>query len=387
MSRLYDRVFSRGTVSPHGPEEARATRRSLEDAVVVAADDVAEFFFAHEHKGPASWSPAEDIPTLAPPFRSFFVEARMPTRLSAAWGHHLEGWPRALAFGALFEATDLHRLFRQVGHPVPEAAAHTRARDAFRSLGSAPGESRQEIASETEGFHELLASPSGAGARWLLQTELVLEHEGEKKVLTGAFGAYAVIASDGVLCPTREGPGAYKAWTHPSVFASDGRTGALCAEALREASPQDVAGAVGQMTNVYLLPLLLAVSFANCKNVVLEDRDPDEKRSRRHRKKHRRPLVSHKRLLIDPMREVLRREGAVEKAGIRQALHLCRGHFRTYTPERGGPFGRPIEKPYTEWVSPHTRGGNDPGAGVAGKDYEVLPAPSGPAGRSGAVSQ
>jgi len=32
-----------------------------------------------------------------------------------------------------------------------------------------------------------------------------------------------------------------------------------------------------------------------------------------------------------------------------------RGYWRTYTPEGGGPFGREITEPYTEWVRPHTR--------------------------------
>ena len=42
------------------------------------------------------------------------------------------------------------------------------------------------------------------------------------------------------------------------------------------------------------------------------------------------------------------------------APHEAEGYWRTYTPEGGGPFGRKIAEPYTEWVRPHTRGGLAP---------------------------
>jgi DNA polymerase-3 subunit epsilon len=54
-------------------------------------------------------------------------------------------------------------------------------------------------------------------------------------------------------------------------------------------------------------------------------------------------------------------EGAGEQQVAREkaspAPHEARGYWRTYTPEGGGPFGRPITQPYTEWVRPHKRGG------------------------------
>jgi len=42
-------------------------------------------------------------------------------------------------------------------------------------------------------------------------------------------------------------------------------------------------------------------------------------------------------------------------------LHEACGYFRTYTPEGGGPFGRKITEPYTEWVRSHARGARTSG--------------------------
>lgn len=41
--------------------------------------------------------------------------------------------------------------------------------------------------------------------------------------------------------------------------------------------------------------------------------------------------------------------------------HECDGYLRIYTPEGGGPFGRKITEPYTEWVRPHARGKTEGG--------------------------
>jgi hypothetical protein len=307
VSRLYDRVFARGTISPQGRPHALAGRRNLEGAPVLAADDIAEYFFAHAAKGPGEWRPVTDMPSIAPPFDRFFVETAMPTSLSPAWQRTLEDYP------------------------------------------------------------QLLRAPSGAGARWLLEGELFLQLRWAKKILSGSQGIAAVVASDGTLCPTAAGVGAYKAWLAPQALEPPPESPRHAEIAGYSLSERRKALGAGSLT--FSLPLFLTLSFCSCKNVVLADKHPDEQRSRRHKKKHKRPLISFKTLRIEGMREVLRTEGRIEEGGIRRALHLCRGHFRTYTPERGGPFGRKIEAPYTEWVSPHLRG--TPAEGVVAKDYKV----------------
>jgi hypothetical protein len=115
----------------------------------------------------------------------------------------------------------------------------------------------------------------------------------------------------------------------------------------------------------FIFPTFLAMSFMHCKNVTIENRAPDAKLSRAYSRRHGVPLVRYYVLNIDPMRKVLREEGNVEHVGLKQALHICRGHFKTYTPEKP-LLGRTVG---TFWWPMHVRGTAE--AGVSLKDYCV----------------
>ena len=83
---------------------------------------------------------------------------------------------------------------------------------------------------------------------------------------------------------------------------------------------------------------------------------------------HRRekvPRIRFYTLEINPMREVLRREGQAERVGLVRALHICRGHFATYTPEHP-LFGKYVG---TFWRPDHVRGSRE--AGEVNKNYSV----------------
>jgi hypothetical protein len=114
-----------------------------------------------------------------------------------------------------------------------------------------------------------------------------------------------------------------------------------------------------------LFPALMALSFMHCKNVTLESVVPSEKLSRSYRKRHGRPLVSYGELRIDPIRKVLEQQRKGVGGSLRKALHLCRGHFKTFTadsPLLGHATG-------TYWWAPQVRGAAS--AGVTLKDYRV----------------
>lgn len=110
----------------------------------------------------------------------------------------------------------------------------------------------------------------------------------------------------------------------------------------------------------------MTTSFMHCKNVkqVEAKEDPGE----RFRKQYKVPKFTYRTLCIDPMKEVLRREGQSEATGLKRALHICRGHFSTYSDEK------PLFGKYagTFWVPDHVRGKKEHGEVV--KDYEVKPA-------------
>jgi hypothetical protein len=68
------------------------------------------------------------------------------------------------------------------------------------------------------------------------------------------------------------------------------------------------------------------------------------------------------------MKKVLETEGDIKHNGLKKALHLCRGHFAHYTPEKGF-LGRPLSEPLTIWKPAHVRGSAS--EGIVTKDYKV----------------
>jgi hypothetical protein len=112
-------------------------------------------------------------------------------------------------------------------------------------------------------------------------------------------------------------------------------------------------------------PMLLTVSFMHCKNVHVRSVDPPDKLSRRHERKHGRPLVRYHVLDIEPMRRILDTEGEAQTKGLRHALHICRGHFKTYT-EDAPLLGKHVG---TYWWPAQVRGKAT--EGVIEKDYRV----------------
>ena len=111
-------------------------------------------------------------------------------------------------------------------------------------------------------------------------------------------------------------------------------------------------------------PALLAISFMHCKNVRRETVNPPKPPKFSISK-----IPKHKfiRLHIDPMKEVLRKEGGSEKTGLKKALHICRGHFTTYGENSKGMFGKGIKG--TFWIPQHTRGSLEHGS--VDKEYVV----------------
>jgi hypothetical protein len=127
-----------------------------------------------------------------------------------------------------------------------------------------------------------------------------------------------------------------------------------------EASPEGFLGPV-------LVPAFLSLSFMNCKNVTINAIDPDPALNRERRKAGLQPFLRYHTINIEPMKQVLRTEGGVEANGIKKALHICRGHFATYTDEKP-LFGHTTG---TVWRPSHVRGSAKQGVVVA--DYKVNP--------------
>jgi hypothetical protein len=117
----------------------------------------------------------------------------------------------------------------------------------------------------------------------------------------------------------------------------------------------------------FLVPVLMATSLLHAKNVSIEREPPiDAPLQRAHAKRYGRPRVRFHVLHIDPMRKVLRAAGAeTPDTGVRQAMHLVRGHFLDYRDGRG-LFGR-FRGLY--WWDQHVAGRLD--EGFVAKEYVV----------------
>lgn len=78
-------------------------------------------------------------------------------------------------------------------------------------------------------------------------------------------------------------------------------------------------------------PFLLATSFLHCKNVSHgEQKAPRAERRRLQRAGIEEPTITYKTLVIEPMTKVLRTEGRSDEHGLKKAMHICRGHFKTF---------------------------------------------------------
>lgn len=104
--------------------------------------------------------------------------------------------------------------------------------------------------------------------------------------------------------------------------------------------------------------------FMNCKNIELVDAPVTRQMKRMAQRQHK-PITKKKLLVIEPFKTTIRQDGGAKETEIKRALHIARGHFRTYSEER------PLFGKYsgTYWIPMHTRGSKQ--HGVVEKDYKI----------------
>lgn len=120
------------------------------------------------------------------------------------------------------------------------------------------------------------------------------------------------------------------------------------------------------VSDILIAPVFMAISFLHCKNVAIEDAPfigPRQQRRALERKGIKQ--AKFKTLVIEPMKQVLKTEGGIETNGLKKAMHICRGHFATYSEDK------PLFGKYsgTFWRPAHVRGNAD--NGTVYKDYKV----------------
>lgn len=100
----------------------------------------------------------------------------------------------------------------------------------------------------------------------------------------------------------------------------------------------EVADFEQQLASYFLPPTLLTISFLHCKNVEIEENEPDAKLQKARRRRGKEPHVTFKTLNILPMTKILREHGQSSTHGLKTALHICRGHFKNFQDK--GLFGK-----------------------------------------------
>ena len=184
--------------------------------------------------------------------------------------------------------------------------------------------------------------------RWLLSLLLFLEREKGKPF--GPVSEHFVgLAEDGTWFRHNDG----------SVFWA-GQLAGL------DKAPDDVQQQAGDYYAQFCFPALLTISFLHCRNIEIRPVTPSERQSRSYRKKHGRDLARYHVLDIKPIRRLLERYHTGERSDLRRALHICRGHFKTFALD-APLLGRAVG---TFWWGPQVRGSRD--EGIVLKDYRVL---------------
>lgn len=65
------------------------------------------------------------------------------------------------------------------------------------------------------------------------------------------------------------------------------------------------------------------------------DNHTPPKLAKKYREKHGFDPSSYKTLIIEPLKQILRREGKSDTVGVAKAMHICRGHFKDYRQGKG----------------------------------------------------
>lgn len=114
--------------------------------------------------------------------------------------------------------------------------------------------------------------------------------------------------------------------------------------------------------NVFIVSMT-SLCFINCRNIKIVDRKTNREKKG---KKEKKQFIRYHILEIDEFKKVQKNIGNKKKTtDIKKPLHLCRGHFATYTSE-APLFGKVTG---TFWKPMHVRGSAEAGAVV--KDYKL----------------
>jgi hypothetical protein len=147
-----------------------------------------------------------------------------------------------------------------------------------------------------------------ANVKWAMLAEVFIDYDARSREIEGPAGTWIILIDEhGVIveCPLLQG------YTRPEWN-------------------EIIRGFVS-----WLHPALLAVSFLHCRNVKLIDNEPDKPLAKKYHARTGVWPAKYHTLEIEPLKQILRRDGRSDAVGVAKAMHVCRGHFKDYREGRG----------------------------------------------------
>lgn len=300
-------IYRNGMTTNHR-YEPHSTKKLLQclkrnDYIAIEADNVSQFLEERE-----SFDVSRDCPQVTPPFPTVWME------YSSRCFQHSD------RVGLLIETFELG----------DESSA-----DEAMTYLCVPSDHGIRGIDPRADFGAILGSP-----KWLVMMQICVRHRGQP---FGPIGSWmGVIDEDGSVSQSLNGHLAMIAIDHSELAEKE--------------------AAEGLAWVIY--PALMTFSFMHCRNVRLIENLPT-RQQRRSALKHGNPVVKFSTLQIEPMKKVLENEGGLAQNGLKKALHICRGHFSTYSEEK------PLFGKYAGqfWIPSHVRGSAESGKVI--KDYAV----------------
>ena len=318
-----------------GARSLAGVQGEFKEMTSIVTDNVTKYYY--EGNDQEYWDLRKDFPNVAPPFQAMFLDTCRPEKIvskEVGITTSMNRFPSR--WGAFFLSSDIRK--------DPEF------REQFLKIV------REGAMNNQQGM-EVADAWDGDKVRWLYFSLLFMySQESGFKHVAGPVGSLMLsVDEDGLITYTDKGNPA--CLIRPHVSEEGLRAHGIGLGKAIEMYAEE-------MTGLYH-PLLLAISFMHCKNVSVDVVDRPEKLVRKWKKNDDpRAEMKYHTLSISQMQSVLRKEGNSESAGLKRALHICRGRFRDY--RQRGLFGK---HKGVYWFDQHVRG--TASAGAIRKDYEV----------------
>lgn len=309
------RLFEKILITPilwgdaRGPEHEHSglIRNATKNAPKIQIDNVAKFFYETSPK--EYFKPVDDFPNVAPPWPAAFYEEVGQSRINSNGVITDDPWMKGFRQAVYMEALDLSELSEGRRLSIVKACS--------REFGFKYAEQQ---------------------FRWLMFASTFVTHNSINKIIFEGVRQFCVTGDGGIV-----------------RNFNDGMANRVC-KGVDHGDSLD-----------RLFTSLLAISLTHCKNVELQRITPDAPLAKKQLKRYGVPKLSYDVIDIQPMTKALRTAGGLDTHGsLKQALHICRGHFKDY--RQRGLFGK---NKGLYWWGMHARG--DQAHGIAKRDYTVSP--------------